>query len=357
VDLIIWVMAIKTKDLEWIREKIKKSVRPLFFFDDDADGLCSFLLLYRMVKEGKGVIIKTSPDLSIKYLAQVNEFSPDLVVILDKPEVSQEFLDKINVPVIWIDHHEPVKRHGVKYFNPRIAKDSDNRPTTYWAYKIAKQDLWIAAVGCVSDWHVPDFIGEFSKKYKDLLPKVYDSPPEILYGARVGELVKLFNFILKGKVKDSLACVKVLTRINDPYEILEQKSAGGKFLFKKYKNAKKVYDQLLSEVVPTKEDVLVYTYSADRTSYTSELSNEILYLNPKKLSIICREKSGEMRCSLRSAEIKVLPVLKKSLEGIRGYGGGHIYACGSCINSDDFERFVENLKIEVGKIKKKNHKN
>ena len=53
-------------------------------------------------------------------------------------------------------------------------------------------------------------------------------------------------------------------------------------------------------------------YSENKMSLTSDLSNEILYENPNKFIIIAREKSGEMKCSLRSTRYKVLPLLKKA---------------------------------------------
>ena len=342
-------MAIEKKDLDFMREKISNSVRPLFFFDDDADGLASFLLLYDLVKEGKGIIIKTSPDLSLKYLQQVNEYSPDLVVILDKPDVSQEFIDKVTAPIIWLDHHEPVKRHNLYYFNPRIKDDKDNRPTTYWAHQINPENLWVATVGCVADWFIPEFITEFKDKYPDILSKLDKNPAELLFNTRFGELCKLFNFVLKGKVKDSLTCVKILTRIKDPHEILDKTTPQGKYLYQKYKNAKKEYDQILAEVNPPKDNLLVFTYSADRTSYTSELSNELLYKYPKKMLIIARERSGEMRCSLRSTNLNVASILKETLTEVSGYGGGHEHACGACIKVEDFPQFVDTIKGKISK--------
>lgn len=305
-----------------------------------------------MVREGKGIIIKTSPELTTKYLKQVDEYSPDLIVVLDKPIIEQEFLEKIRVPVIWIDHHEPIKRHNVLYFNPRIKNDEDNRPTSYWAYKISQKDMWIAAIGCIADWYVPPFAKEFSKKYPDILKKVSKDPAKILFKSRFGELAHAFNFILKGKTAESLACVKILTRIKDPYEILDKKTAQGKFIYNKYKTAKKEYDQILSGVRATKEEVLVHIYSADRTSYTAQLSNELLARYPKKMLIIGREKSGEMRCSLRSKKYAIPPKLEKALEDVRGYGGGHTHACGACINAEDFPRFVQNLKEILKKSRK-----
>ena len=51
--------------------------------------------------------------------------------------------------------------------------------------------------------------------------------------------------------------------------------------------------------------------------------------------------------SLRSKKEPILPVLKKALNGVEGYGGGHDYACGANIKKYDFEKFVKNIKKEL----------
>ena len=93
------------------------------------------------------------------------------------------------------------------------------------------------------------------------------------------------------------------------------------------------------------EKIITYTYTAKKMSFTGDLSNELLYRFPNKVILIGREKSGEVKCSLRSnSKIKLSKILEKSLISINGYGGGHEYACGACIKTEDFDRFVNNLK-------------
>src|SRR3989344_5342269 len=145
------------KEIEEIRDYLNKSENPLFLYDDDPDGLCSYVLLKKYIDRGKGIIIKGAQLLEEKWVKKVEEYSPDLVVILDKPIVSQEFIDKINVPILWIDHHPIVKRKGIHHYNPRYHDENDNSPTTFLAYQIVKQNLWIAMVGCTADWYIPDF--------------------------------------------------------------------------------------------------------------------------------------------------------------------------------------------------------
>ena len=128
------------KQIREIREHLEKAQNPLLFFDNDNDGLISFLLLRRFIDRGRGVAIKSFPELNVSYYRKVSELKPDYVFILDKPVVSADFLEKLkqdNIPVVWIDHHqveEPVYG-GVNYYNPFL-NDKSNEPVSFLCYKI-----------------------------------------------------------------------------------------------------------------------------------------------------------------------------------------------------------------------------
>ena len=92
------------KQINEIREELQNCKRPLFFFDDDPDGLSSFLLLYRYVREGSGVVIKTIPNIDNKFLRKVEEYQPDKIFVLDVAKIEQDFIDTVKIPIIWIDH-------------------------------------------------------------------------------------------------------------------------------------------------------------------------------------------------------------------------------------------------------------
>jgi len=335
------------KHYKEIREELDNCKRPLFFFDDDPDGLCSFLLLYRYKREGKGVVVKSSPELKPIFIKTVENYGPDKVFIVDKPMVSQEFIDAVNVPIIWIDHHNIIENTGTKYFNSR--KDGFGEPTSCICYRVVKQDLWIAACGTVGDWYLPDFISEFSKEYPDLLPAKITKPEKALYETKIGELARILSFILKGKTSEVLSCVKILTRIKTPYELLNAETSQANFIIKRFNKIKEDYNLMLDEALKHSkgEKMILFKYS-NRMSFTSDLSNELLYRFPRKLIIIAREKDGEMKCSLRSSgHLSVSKILKKALINIDGYGGGHEHACGACIKKEDFEKFVENTRKEL----------
>ena len=341
-------MALSKEQIHQLREHLEHCKNPLFFFDDDQDGLCAFLQLYRCKKEGKGIIVKTTPKLGTVFMKKVNEYRPDKIFILDLAVVEQDFLDEMKVPVIWIDHHGPFERDNVKYFNPRISNWEDNHPTSYMCHQVVESDLWIAAIGCIADWFIPTFINEFKKEFPDLIDKPYKVVGDIIYNSKLGHLIRVFSFILKGKTDEVMKCIKILTRIESPYEILNQETAQGKFIYKRYEQVNKLYEPLLKDVLnaanKTSEKLVLFAYKDDKTSFTSDLSNEAIYRFPNKIILIAREKNDEMKCSLRSIKTILPPLVEKALVGLNGYGGGHEHACGMNIKTFDFDEFVRRFR-------------
>jgi len=339
------------KQLLQLRIELLDSKKPLFFFHDDPDGLCSFILLYRFVSNGKGVVVKSSPKLTGDlFINKVKEFGPDKIFILDIPIVNQDFIDATNVPVIWIDHHEPLKRERISYYNGRLQNPSEYIPVSYWCYQVTKQDMWISMVGCIGDAYVPDFREEFCEKCPDLLSKDLKDIGEIQYNSMVGFLVKIFSFILKGKTGDVMKCIKILTRIEDPQEILQQKTARGKFIYKHFEKINQTYQALIEDALKHRTDdkILLYVYEEDKISVTADLANELSHRIEDKFIIIGRKKGDEIKLSIRWKK-KIPPVLQQALVGIDGYGGGHEYACGACIKALDFDQFVRNLRALIDK--------
>lgn len=338
---------ISKKDIEEIKEEIKKSENPLIFFDDDPDGLCSFLLFKSMKENAKGIVIKSSPSLDMNYLRKIDELSPDKVFVLDKPIIEQDFIDNVHIPLYWIDHHPIVKRKGLHYYNPRIDDDKDNSPVTYWSYKITNGPMWIATIGSIADWYIPPFLKEFKNKYPGLI-KNENTPEKIIFETKLGILIKVFSFLLKGRISDIRKNISVLSRITSPYEIVEGQSARGKFLFRYYLKVKKNYDILLEQASKVDDEkIIIFTYPSSKMSFTSELSNELLYKHPNKLIIIGREKEDEIKLSLRSSNIVLPPLIKEALKNVKGYGGGHDFACGCSVAKDDFQTFIDNIKNQL----------
>src|SRR3989344_2988624 len=328
--------------LKEIRGFLERSHNPLFLFDDDNDALCSFLLLREFIGRGDGLQIKTNPDLNESFLKVIKKYDADTIFVLDKPLVSQDFIDGVNVPIVWIDHHEPVFMNGVKYYNPKLDGSEDHSSTTYWCYKAVGGKVWVAAVGAVSDWTLPDYFTQFKQEYPDLVNNEI-KPDAVLYETALGRLCKIFSLLNKGSHKEVQNSIDLLLKIKTPYEILNEESSYGKDLMKKVRKPEKKYNELVDKAMKTKKDgpLLLFCYIADDTSFTSDLSNELLYRNPRSFIIVAREKEGTLVMSLRSDIFEVLPILKKALGRINGgYGGGHMKACGAGVPKEEFDIFL-----------------
>ncbi len=335
------------KELQEIRDFMKKAENPLIMFDDDPDGLCSYLLMKPHLTNSKGVVIKSSPKLDIAYLRKIEEYHPDYTFVLDKPLISQEFIDKAKTKIIWIDHHPPVSRQNIYYYNP-LLKNKTTPPASYLCYKITKENLWIAMIGSIADWYIPKEFEEFSKEYKDLFDNKTDIE-DILFETEFGKLIKIFSFILKGKMDEVKDSINSISKIKSPYEILNQSSPAGKYLYKRYERINKKYEALLEKALDQKQEgkIFIFIYPSTAMSFTADLGNELMHLFPDKIIIVGREKSGNIKMSLRSKEIDLPLLIQKALHDIEGYGGGHKNAAGGSVKNRDFHRFIENIKKEL----------
>jgi single-stranded DNA-specific DHH superfamily exonuclease len=281
---------------------------------------------------------------------------PDLVVILDKPYADQAFLDEIHVPVLWLDHHEPQRpgQTNVTYLNPRIHDDADNRSTTYWVWKSLgrEQDLWLAAVGNISDWQVTEVAQQFSEQYPDLLAPV-TSAPQALYDSKAfGELCRIVQFNLKGDSSDVRTAIKILSRVESPHELLEHTTPRAKLLWKRYEYVNKEYVKLLDAAHKSAGEgpLLFHVFARLEISLLSELSNQLIYEYPQKIVFLAREHNGDHKLSIRSVECDIAAAVKAAMadSGARGNAGGHQHACGGNIKSEDFPKFLASFKAHLG---------
>ena len=91
---------ITKKQIEEIRGYLNKAENPLFFFDDDPDGLCSYLILKKYIGKGKGVVLKTKPILEEGFYMKIQEYNPDYVFILPW-NLKDEIIEQMNYINNW----------------------------------------------------------------------------------------------------------------------------------------------------------------------------------------------------------------------------------------------------------------
>jgi single-stranded DNA-specific DHH superfamily exonuclease len=336
------------QELKDLLEELESAQTPFVFYDDDPDGVISYILLKKRFDQYDGTIIKGAPFLEEKYAERVRIEEPDKVVILDKPMVEDNFFKQVQRPIVWVDHHEPRKvPKNVAYFNPRIKKKSDRSPTSYIMYKAVGGPLWLAMIGVVGDWYISPELKKLSKEKPRILPKVV-SPPQVLFDTEFGKLIKIVAFLLKQRISDINNSVEDLLKIKEPEEILEQKTEEGEKIYNLFKEIDKEYQPLLKKaLIKDEKNLLVFTYDGKRRSFTGELSNELLHKAKAEVILIGRKKDGVYKMSIRSRKLVLPPILNEALEGLDGHGGGHEQACGASVPVSDFKKFVERIRERI----------
>ncbi|MEM3405454.1 MAG: DHH family phosphoesterase [Candidatus Pacearchaeota archaeon] len=347
------------EQIEEILIHLEKTNNPLFFFDDDLDGLCSFLLLSRFINKGKGVAIKSRPELNKSYIKKIEELNSDYVFILDKPLVSKDFINKVyemNIPIVWIDHHDvnqnyDIEKEKIYYYNIAKGEKKSKEPVTYWCYKINKkrEDLWIALAGCISDGYIPDFISDFKKDYKELLNyENIKNAFDILYKTEFGKIVRILNFALKDKTSNVVKMIKILQKIKSPYEILKEEKTN--FMLERFNQVEKTFNKLLERTKKfiKKEKKIIYFQYSGNLSLSADLSNKLFYENPDKFIVVVYIKGSKANVSIRGENAKkITEEAIKKLENATG--GGHEMATGATLNVENLKKFKDKIEELVNK--------
>ncbi|MFA6022930.1 MAG: DHH family phosphoesterase [Candidatus Pacearchaeota archaeon] len=346
---------------EEIKEHLNASQNPVFFFDNDCDGLMAFVLMRRYIGRGKGVAIKSFPELDKTYVRKVEEFNSDYIFILDKPQVSQEFIEEIqskNIPIVWVDHHDVemnFKDKNLFYYNPAKNKNKSNEPTSYLAYKITgnKEDMWLAMVGCIADNFMPEFYKENFSKYPELFKKISSSAFEVLYETEFGKLIMMINFALKDRTSNVVSMINLLVKIKSPFEILKEDDKNY-MINQRYKYIQNFYTNLLEKakkIARTSNKIVFFQYGGE-FSISADLANELSYCFPGKVIIVAYLKGSIANISIRGKNIRTITInAVKTIEGATG--GGHENATGAKMSSGDLSKFREFFEKEIRKNYKK----
>jgi single-stranded DNA-specific DHH superfamily exonuclease len=336
------------KQNEEIREHLEKAQNPLFYFDNDQDGLCSYLLLARFLGRGNGIPVKTSP-LGMEYFRRVDEFEPDYVFILDQPTVSDEFFNALrerNIPVVWIDHHEIDLESipsWVEYYNPLYTEDKTNEPVTEICYElVGKKDIWLSVAGCIADKYLPKEYNLFLEKYSDLGIEASE-PFDIFYGSEIGKISRMIGAGLKDRTSLVMKMIRFLKKVKTPYEILEENIENNE-MHKRFnkldEKLKKYLERAKEELID--EKILFFKYSGE-TSMSADLANRLSYEHKDKIVVVAYEKGARVNVSIRGKSVK-----QKVLEALKEFrlsrGGGHNDAVGCQLDLSELEEFVEKLR-------------
>ena len=342
------------KQLSDIREHLLKAQNLIFLYDNDVDGLSSYVLLRRFTGCGKGVAVKSHPHIDVGYAKRVQELSGDYVFVLDRHTLGEDFVNEIaslQIPIVWIDHHDVVVEKysydNLYSFNPARGKKKSFEPTTYLCYVATKriEDVWLALIGCIADHYLPDFVDDFVKNYDLLWGKDIEIPFQALYTTGIGRFARALSFGLKDSTSHVVLLQNFLIKCKTPYDLgqeLERNSAFGV----KYRDILKKYLSLLQDSKTcAREKLLFYSYGG-QLSISSDLSNELSYLFPKHYICVAYSAGPMTNISLRGDNVQkilseILPLFEKSS------GGGHRDAVGARINTENLAQFREELEKRI----------
>ena len=343
------------KQIKEIKEALDQSQNPLFYFHDDQDGLCSYILLRRFLGRGKGVPVKKIP-MPGEYFRRVTEFNPDMIFALDLPDISKEFFDeveKLNIPIVWIDHHEmEIKpKRFLKYYNPFLNKKRKYEPVSLLCQQIAnnKQDEWISLAGCISDKMIPNFYKDFLKQYPELGIKAKDAF-DVYYNSDIGKICKMLGAGLKDKTTNVMKMIRFLVDAKNPYDVLNE-TKDNSTMHEKFNEINTKFNKLTekAKIGYDRGKVLFFRYSGD-TSMSSSVANYLSYVFSDKIICVSYISGEEVRLSIRGENIResVLKILKKIKNS---YGGGHEGAVGAGMNLSSLDFFEKELGKLIDKRK------
>lgn len=339
--------------LEELRGLLERSQNPVFLYDNDADGLCSYVLLRRWLGRGKGIAVRTHPDIDEGYARKALSLGGDLVVVLDCPLLGDSFVDALveqAIPLVWIDHHRVNSPHythpHVQVFNPTLTGVSSSEPVTYWCYKLTQrvEDAWIALMGCIADHYLPPFYKDFAKHFPEFWKKGVRKPFDAYFETDVGVLAQAIGFGLKDSVTHVVYLQNFLIASTSPQALLAELQSHSSFA-QKYNEIKKRYDALRVCAPSEHRKGFVFHQYSGTLSISAELANELLHRFPGKTIMVAYVNSGICTMSLRGKGVRariesLLPAFEHAT------GGGHDDAVGARIRAEDLERFkgaFENL--------------
>ena len=96
-------------------------------------------------------------------------------------------------------------------------------------------------------------------------------------------------------------------------------------------------------------NLLFFKYSGD-LSISADLANELCYIFPEKFVVVVYDSGVKVNISARGKNVK--EIILKAIEGLKdSTGGGHEFAVGAKIKTEDLDEFKKRIeKLVEGSI-------
>lgn len=342
------------ESLDDIRTRLEGASCPVFLFDNDADGLCSYVIARRALGKGKGIPVRSYPELDVGYCEQALILGADMVVVLDKPFISEasiRLLQERSIPLLILDHHVVEKTYSPEIgsypleYNPALLEGSERstEPVSYLMYCALgrKEDLWLMIAGCIADHYLPVEWEVFSVHYPALGGKV-QSPFHAYYLTPLGTLAQSLNFGLKDSLAHVKALVTFLSECSGPEQVLGDEAP---LSFRdKMHTLSEALERFIGEA-QVHGSLVVVQYSG-ATSMSADIANKLSFLYPGNYILVAYCKGSVTNLSLRGKGVKkIFDALVPTFPGL--LGGGHEDAVGGRMVSASVEGFIKAFQEKI----------
>jgi hypothetical protein len=343
------------KQILEIGRHLEKAENPVFFFDHDCDGLCSFLLARRFTKKGEGFVVRGDDRALPESLARKAE-GADVAFVFDVFSLSQVFVDKLGemgVKIVWVDHHpdavlgydgDPEHLHMYK---PEHVEGKQQPPVSWEMYNVVGGDEWVSIMGCLADHYLPEFSGVLGEAFPDFWSEdEVKKPFDGYYGTEIGELSQLLGYGLHASDVEVKEMLEFLVGAAGPEEVLEKSEQMG--WRKVAERLKEKIQEFVADAKEAQSGGLIFLVREGSIGLSGMVSNRLMWELPKVYAAIGHVKSDDrVSFSMRGNGIK--KVLESVLKDLGcGKGGGHPDAVGAMIPRDRVKDFEELLRKEVG---------
>jgi len=322
-----------------LQKILKDNKKFQIFFDSDVDGLMSLLITLKSLKKlGKDVKFEEVKDREDLPKIIENLKDKNYVYIFLDLGLKEEYLEKIRklqIKVIWIDHHqiETFSTKGIIYINPLVVDKNLYIPTSAITYLIfekivyIKENLYYSAIGIIAD-------------------KGQKSCEKIIKLASIKFKESYENFELIAQKVNSLFILnkKIKRYVNKMQNIKFFKSKELERIYKKVqKEIEKELKNFEKKKIETK-NVVIYEIKSKlkiRSTIASILSEKI----KDKIIVIYQKEKDKVKISLRTSleNVNLLEILKKTKIDFISFGG-HKKACGAVIRKKDLNKLINQIK-------------
>lgn len=334
--------------------------------DADPDGLCSAVLLSRLIKKLRGKPV----DYRLVQPGERNTVHPKLLATFKKKKISKAIF--VDLPVhedekgikklekqcssLIIDHHtffKDVTSEKTVLAMPQLIADNID-PSRYCTSKLvydfaarhaSVEDLdWIAAIGIIADMAGKEWTGFLAKVFKKygLKPN-----PKDWFHTKLGEISGMLFATMTVDKKNIGYCFRVLMKAAKPQEVFNDK---------KLKSYRQKFDKEINKWVsaaPKKaekhKNVKLLWYEVKPKYRVNSPIATILSLKPeyKDWVVLIVDASGDKtkisgRC--QSQRVKMNELLKATTKSLKNAsGGGHVPAAGASVRKKDLPELKKKI--------------